>query len=117
MSDEIQESELQQTISMLYDFRIAYHALLVSEWARQGLYDVHKSYRHHNGERCFGDENWFIVVAMLPTGQVSNHYHKDFWNLFQCPDAPIAKYPWDWHTPHDAVQRLIQLGLMNVHDR
>jgi len=104
-------------IELLYDIRMAYHALLVSEWARQGLYDVHKSYRHHNGERCFGDENWFIVVAMLPTGQVSNHYHKDFWNLFQCPEVPVAKYPWDWHTPKDVVQRLIQLGLMNVHNQ
>ncbi len=45
--------EMKAQIELLYDFRMAYHALLVSEWARQGLYDVHKSYRHHNGEQCY----------------------------------------------------------------
>jgi len=101
-------------IDELYDFRMAYHSLLVNEWAKQHLYDVHKSFFHHDGERCFGDENYFIVVAMLPTGQVSNHYHKDYWDLFQCPEVPAAKYPWDSHTSKDVITRLIDLNRLTA---
>jgi hypothetical protein len=101
--------DLLSTIEELYRFRMVYHALIVREWTQQGLYDVHKSYYHHDGERCFGDENWFIVVAMLPEGQVSNHYHKEFWDLFECPEVPIAKYAWDGHTSTDVCDRLENL--------
>lgn len=100
-------------IEELYRFRMVYHALIVNEWAKQGVYDVHKSFYHHDGERCFNDENWFIVVAILPTGQVSNHYHRDYWALFRCPEVPIAKYAWDGHTSTDVcdrLERLIQEG-------
>lgn len=41
----------------------------------EGKYEVHKSYRHADGELCFGG-GWFIVMANLPTGQVSNHYSR-----------------------------------------
>lgn len=105
-------SEMAAKIAESYNLRVVYDALLTNEWSRQGLYDVHKSFRHYDGERCFGDENWFIVVAILPTGQVSNHYHKDYWHLFRCPEVPIAKYPWDWHTSMDVVKRLIDLNIM-----
>ncbi|MFN9111647.1 MAG: hypothetical protein ACK5XN_16410 [Bacteroidota bacterium] len=101
--------EPQKIIDELYIFRMVYHALIVREWAKQGLYDVHKSFRHHDGEKCFDSDDWFIVVAMLPTGQVSNHYHKDFWNLFYCPEEPIAKHPWDGHSSTDVVERLENL--------
>ena len=99
-------SDVQAQIDELYRFRMAYHALIVREWAKQGLYDVHKSYLHYDGEHCFGDPDWFIVVAMLPTGQISNHYHADYWNLFQCPEEPKAKYPWDGHTSTNVCERI-----------
>lgn len=57
----------------------------------EGKYDVHKSYRH--GELCFGG-GWFIVVANLPTGQVSNHYRAEEWNLFNVPERWKAD-EWD----------------------
>jgi hypothetical protein len=29
---------------------------------------------HSDGTQCFNGQ-WFIVVAQLPTGQISNHYN------------------------------------------
>lgn len=66
-------SDGYHTFNELYEFRKVYNATLFNEWAKQGVYEVHKSWKHHNGELCFGG-GWFIVVATLPTGQISNHY-------------------------------------------
>lgn len=106
----------------LYEFRMLYNAALFNEWAAAwreqkdafhyselatGLvkYDAHKSWRHHDGEECFGG-GWFIVVAVLPTGQISNHYKAKYWDLFKVPEVEKAKYPFDGHTARDVAQRL-----------
>ena len=41
------------TMQELYDYRLAYNACLFNEWAERGKYDVHKSWRHSDGELCF----------------------------------------------------------------
>lgn len=110
-------SDGYHTFEELYEFRKVYHALLFNEWGRvngfsSGIetprYDVHKSWKHHDGEDCFvgGKHKWFIVVAMLPTGQVTNHYKAKDWDLFKVPEAPKAKYEFDGHTPQDVLERL-----------
>lgn len=118
------------SIGELYEFRKAYNALLFNEWAtepfslkqlREGhnitfndnqqfkpKYDVHKSWRHNDGELCFGG-GWFIVVAMLPSGQITNHYKAEYWDLFQIPEVDKAKYEFDGHTPADTLERMKQL--------
>lgn len=93
------------TFNELYDFRMVYNAALFNEWARRGIYSVHKSYRHHDGEECFGG-GWFIVVAMLPTGQISNHYKNEFWNYFRVPSYEKAQFEYDGHTSGDVLERL-----------
>ena len=60
--------------------------------------------KHCDGNPCF-DGNWFIVTAMLPTGQVSNHYKLEDWNLFDVPEVDLAPV-WDGHTPEDAANRI-----------
>ena len=105
----------------LYEFRKVYNAALFNEWATQKgfddgkyyyydvpKYDVHKSWKHNDGELCFGG-GWFIVVAILPTGQLSNHYEAKDWDLFKIPQEDKAKYPFDGHTPQDVLQRIKQL--------
>jgi len=68
-------SDGYHTFDELYEFRKAYNAALFNEWALQGKYNVHKSFKHEDGEYCFGEPNkWFIVVTELPAGQISNHY-------------------------------------------
>lgn len=67
----------------LYHYRMLYNAAFFN--SLEGKYEVHKSYRHSDGELCFGG-GWFIVMAYLPTGQVSNHYRIEDWNLFDIPE-------------------------------
>jgi hypothetical protein len=95
------------TFGELYEYRKVYNALLFNEWAKQGKYDVHKSKKHNDGEPCF-DGEYFIVVAILPTGQISNHYKMEDWNLFHVPVTEKAKYPFDGHTPQDALKRMYE---------
>lgn len=109
-------SDGYHTFEELYEFRKVYNAALFNEWAYMfpngddyhHKYDVHKSWRHHDGELCFGG-GWFIVVAMLPSGQISNHYEAKDWDLFRVPEVEKAKYEFDGHTPHDVIKRLSKL--------
>lgn len=105
----------------LYASRMAYNAALFNEWGKAKTwndtteewesdprYDVHKSWKHYDGEDCFGG-GWFIVVAMLPEGQITNHYEACYWDLFRIPEAPKAKYPYDGHGVTEVFDRLKDL--------
>ena len=119
------------SFNQLYEFRKLYNALLFNEWARQittetafskdasgrtkqivvaesNKYDVHKSKRHNNGELCFGG-GWFVVIAILPSGQITNHYEMNDWGLFKIPELEKAKYEFDGHTSEDVVERMLNL--------
>ena len=118
-------SDGYHTFNELYEFRKMYNAVLFNEWANQQIrnprwasednqplniakYDVHKSWRHHDGELCFGG-GWFVVVAILPSGQITNHYKAEDWELFKIPVSDKAKYPFDGHTSSDVLARLSKL--------
>jgi hypothetical protein len=101
-------SDGYHTFDELYAYRMAYHALLVKMWAKQGIYGVHKSWRHSDGQHCFGG-GWFIVVAETPEGQISNHYKAEHWALFTVPIYDHANH-YDGHTPQDALQRMLRLA-------
>ena len=129
-------SDGYHTFDELYEFRKMYNAVLFNEWAINyysvlkgytGIdvktihpeiqkflnsikpkYNVHKSWRHNDGELCFGG-GWFIVSAMLPTGLISNHYKAEDWDLFQIPEVEKALYEFDGHTPQDVLIRLKSL--------
>lgn len=96
-------SDGYHTFNELYYYRMLYNAaffnLLPKEW-------VHKSKRHHTGEECFGG-GWFIVMANLPTGQISNHYELKDWDLFKVPEKEFAD-EWDGHTPQEAAKRIYE---------
>ena len=99
--DKGEISDGYHTFNELYYYRMLYNAaffnMLPKEW-------VHKSKRHHDGEECFGGD-LFIVMANLPTGQISNHYELKDWDLFQIPEKEVAD-KWDGHTPQEAADRL-----------
>lgn len=97
-------SDGYHTFNELYAYREAFNAALFNEWYAQGKYKVHKSWRHSDGELCFGG-GWFIVVAELPTGQISNHYPVSDWHDFIIPRREIPA-EWDGHTPQEALDRL-----------
>lgn len=98
-------SDGYHTFNELYEFRKAYNAALFNEWAAGGKCSVHKSWRHHDNELCFGG-GWFIVVAVVPQGQISNHYEAKDWDLFAVPEVERALFEFDGHTGADVVARL-----------
>lgn len=100
-------SDGYHTFDELYDFRRAFNAVLFNEWASQNKYSVHKSERHSDGEQCFGG-GWFIVVATLPTGDISNHYEMKYWDMFKCEIREKSK-EFDGHQASDVIVRLTQL--------
>ena len=109
-------SDGYHTFKELYEFRKVYNAALFNEWGKYNpiykngvKYDVHKSWKHNDGELCFGG-GWFIVVAILPTGQISNHYEGKDWDLFKIPEVEKAKYEFDGHTSADVLGRLNALS-------
>lgn len=80
-------------------------AILFNEWFKAGRYDVHWSYKHSDGELCFGG-GWFVVVAQTPYGQITNHYENKHLQLFVAiEERPIAA-EWDGHTPEEGLKRL-----------
>lgn len=97
-------SDGYHTFRELYRYRMLYNAAFFNMLSRHTSIPVVKSHRHGDGELCFGG-GWFIVMAQLPTGQVSNHYEDRFWELFNLPEAEKAP-EWDGHTPNDAADRL-----------
>lgn len=103
--ENIELKHQDHTIDELYEFRLMYNALLFNLWEETGKYEVYKSKRHDNGELCF-DGDYFIVVAMLPKGQISNHYPMDKWEYFKIPEYEKVKDEFDGHTSQDVLDRL-----------
>lgn len=83
-------SDGYHTFNELYRYRMLYNAAFFNLLARNGQVEVCKSRKHSDGEKCFGSDDWFIVMAILPTGQVSNHYESKYWDLFDVPERETA---------------------------
>lgn len=97
------------TFDELYMHRVLLTAALFNAWAlplpkRGPTMPVVKSKRHSSGELCFGG-GWFIVVATLPTGQISYHYEMEHWDLFDIQNVMLPP-TYDGHTPQDVIDRL-----------
>ena len=102
-------SDGYHTFKELYDYRMLYNALWVNSLHEAGLsekYRLHKSMKHHDGELCF-DGGWFIVSLVLPTGQVSNHYEMEYWDLFMIPEFEKSINEYDGHSPEVAKYRML----------
>lgn len=91
------------TFNGLYEQRMILFAALVKAYRDKAW----KSYRHEDGEYCFGG-GWFIVGIDTPEGSYTYHYDNKYWDMFDCIDLPRAKH-WDGHTEADAETRLMSL--------
>ena len=96
-------SDGYHTFDELYEYRMLYNAHAAHGWLAAGI-PVVKSWRHSDGEECFGGGR-FIVTATLPSGQVSNHYKAEHWELFKVPEVDLPP-EYDGHTPQVAAERL-----------
>lgn len=97
-------SDGHHTHNELYAYRLAYHAHAARGWLAEGV-PVVKSRRHADGTAPLGG-GWFIVTATLPTGQVSNHYRDEHWDLFDVPEVDLPP-AYDGHTPATGIDRLL----------
>lgn len=110
-------------IEELYNVRMALNAALFNQWGEKKVWkwnkkkecsetlpfnDVHKSWKHNDGELCFGGD-WFIVCAETPYGQISFHYKKEDWDYFKIPPVEKAKHKFDGHTTEQVISRLLNL--------
>lgn len=99
-------SDGYHTFNELYHYRALYNAAFFNESKNYKGTNTHKSRKHSDGKFCFdADGEWFIVITDLPTGQISNHYHADYWDLFKIEERETAD-KWDGHTPKEAAERL-----------
>ena len=102
--DDIGElSDGFHTFNSLYEQRMILFAALVKAYKDKAW----KSYRHEDGEYCFGG-GWFIIGIDTPEGSYTYHYENKYWDMFDCVDLPRAKH-WDGHTEADAETRLMSL--------
>lgn len=92
------------TFNGLYEQRMILFAALVKAYKNKAW----KSYRHEDGEYCFGG-GWFIVGIDTPEGSYTYHYENKYWDMFDCMDLPKGKH-WDGHTEEDAETRLMSLN-------
>lgn len=95
-------SDGYHTFNGLYYQRMILFATLV----KQNKDKAWKSYKHEDGEYCFGG-GWFIVGIDTPEGSYTYHYENQYYDLFECKELPEAPH-WDGHTEKD-VTRLLSL--------
>jgi len=97
-------SDGYHTFEELYEYRKAYNALFAN--LAVDKFKVEKTKNHYDGEPCFGGTH-FKVYFQLPTGEVSNHYKLEDWDLFDVPEVEKATIEYDGHTPAEALQRML----------
>ena len=100
-------SDGYHTFNALYRQRLILTAALVKAHKDKAW----KSWRHEDGEPCFGG-GWFIVGFDTPQGGYTYHYEAKDWELFACKELPVGKH-WDGHTDED-VERLLSIPAADV---
>jgi len=98
----------------LYQHRMALNIALFNAWNQSILWgtaeddkdiNVMKSKLHHDGTMF---EDYFIVMAVTPEGQISYHYKLKHWDKFRIPE--VERTPeWDGHGSLDVLERLMKL--------
>jgi len=93
-------SDGYHTFNGLYYQRMILFASLVRAYKDRAW----KSYRHEDGELCFGG-GWFIVGIDTPNGSYTYHYESKDFDKFDCIELPRGKH-WDGHAEDDVVRLL-----------
>lgn len=103
--DKGEISDGYHTFNQLYHQR----AILFATIVNQNKDKAWKSFKHSDGHYCFDEDGeMFIVGIDTPKGSYTYHYHKKYWDYFNCKELECGKV-WDGHTEEDAT-RLLSLG-------
>lgn len=99
-------SDGYHTMHELYQHRMALNIALFHAWHQLGLHvKVMKSKLHSDGTMF---ENYFIVMAITPQGQISYHYDLKHWDKFKIPEVDRTP-PYDGHGSQQVMERLVKL--------
>ena len=79
--------------------------LVISAIAAASVITVNTDAPYRNDDITAPAAITVIVMAELPTGQISYHYEEEYWNLFSIPERPVSG-EYDGHDSHDVVARL-----------
>ena len=102
--DKGEISDGYHTFNQLYHQR----AILFATIVNQNKDKAWKSFKHSDGHYCFDEDGeMFIVGIDTPEGSYTYHYHKKYWDYFNCKELECGKV-WDGHTEED-VTRLLSL--------
>lgn len=102
--DKGEISDGYHTFNQLYHQR----AILFATIVNQNKDKAWKSFKHSDGHYCFDEGGeMFIVGIDTPKGSYTYHYHKKYWDYFDCKELECGKV-WDGHTEED-VTRLLSL--------
>ena len=110
MTDPKELTDGYHTMAELYEHRHALFCALIAAPKGDNHNASFKSWRHSDGELCFGG-GWFVAGLYLKhTGQlVTYHLPEAWWEV--CPAAELETAPpWDGHTSEDVLARLKQEG-------
>ena len=101
-------AEIDDVSDGFHTFRQLYYQrmMLFAAIVRQNKDKAWKSFRHEDGELCFGG-GWFIVGVDTPEGSYTYHYEDSYFGMFDCEELERGKH-WDGHTEKD-VTRLLSL--------
>ena len=101
-------AEIDDLSDGFHTFRQLYYQrmMLFATIVKQNKDKAWKSFRHEDGELCFGG-GWFIVGIDTPKGSYTYHYENKYFDLFDCEILDYGKH-WDGHTEKD-VTRLLSL--------
>jgi hypothetical protein len=104
-SDPSQLSDGFHTFAELYEHRHALCLALMRAMPEHCWF----SWRHADGKRCFGGDDWFIAGIELPAGaSVTYHMPAELFQIAQATGAAELEKgrPWDGHSAADVVLRL-----------
>lgn len=107
--DDLEVSDGYHTMHELYQHRMALTVALFHSWyieyGHEPEWQIFKSKFHSDGTMF---EGYFIVMAIVPSGQISYHYDLKHWDLFKIPEVERAP-EYDGHTSDDVIERLLKL--------
>lgn len=106
----IEYGDEYHTMHELYEHRMALNIALFNCWSSinemgDGAPEVMKSKLHSDGTMF---DDYFIVMAVTPVGQISYHYKLKHWDKFKIPE--VERTPkWDGHGSLQVIERLMRI--------
>lgn len=87
--ETVEKENMGEVSDGYHTFNQLYHrrAVLFAALVKQNKDKAWKSFKHSDGKYCFDEDGeMFIVGIDTPEGSYTYHYHKKYWNMFDCQE-------------------------------